>query len=52
MVSAAISVKSNLSAQWKQVISEIDKLDPVKSDPSGFFQVNARSGSVPFFVVS
>lgn len=52
MVSAAISVKSNLSAQWKQVISEIDKLDPVKSDPTGFFQVNVRSGSIPFFVVS
>ncbi|TYR30940.1 hypothetical protein FY036_15975 [Mesorhizobium microcysteis] len=52
MVSAAISVKSNLSAQWKQVTSEIDKLDPVKSDPTGFFQVNAHSGSVPFFVLS
>ncbi|GAA5629014.1 hypothetical protein Brsp05_04313 [Brucella sp. NBRC 12953] len=52
MVSAAISVKSDLSAQWKQVISEIDKLDPVKSDPTGFFQVNAHSGSVRFFVVS
>jgi hypothetical protein len=52
MVSAAISVKSNLSAQWKQVISDIDKLDPVKSDPTGFFQVNTHSGSVPLFVIS
>ncbi|KAB2781280.1 DUF6602 domain-containing protein [Brucella anthropi] len=52
MVSAAISVKSNLFAQWAQVVSEITKLEPVKSEPEGLFTVNARSGSVPFFVVS
>lgn len=52
MVSAVISVKSNLFAQWTQIERELEKLTPVNSEPSGFFQVNSRSGSLPFFIVS
>jgi hypothetical protein len=52
MVSAVISVKSNLFAQWNQIGSEIDQLTPVQSQPSGTFQVNVRKGNIPFFVVA
>ena len=52
MVSAVISVKSNLFAQWNQVEKEVEKLNPVKSESSGFFQVNKRNGHVPLFIAS
>lgn len=52
MVSSAISVKSNLFSQWSQVISELEKLNPIHSEPTGFFKVNVKAGHVPFFVVS
>lgn len=52
MVSAVISVKSNLFAQWKQVETEVGKLNPVQSVPTGTYQINVRKGNVPFFVVA
>lgn len=52
MVSAVVSVKSNLFSQWSQVISEVEKLNPIHSDPTGSFLVNTEAGQVPFFVVS
>jgi hypothetical protein len=52
MVSAVISVKSNLFAQWNQIQSEIAKLDPIDARPGGTFLVNVREGKVPFFVVA
>lgn len=52
MVSAVISVKSNLFSQWGQIEAEIKKLAPVQSAPTGSFQVNVREGNVPLFIVS
>lgn len=52
MVSAVISVKSNLFSQWSQVVAEVEKLNPIYSNPTGTFRVNTKDGQVPFFVVS
>ncbi len=52
MVSAVISVKSSLFAQWSQIEKEIEKLNPIKPNPNGFFQINSRTDHIPFFIIS
>lgn len=51
-VTAVISVKSNLSAQWKEVVRELNKLDLLEAKESGTFIVNADNGKMNYFVVS
>lgn len=52
MVSAVISVKSNLMAQWSQLVHEISQLDPLHSSPHGHLNIAVRKGKIPFFAVA
>ena len=49
MVSAIISVKSNLFSQWSQIEKEIKQLNPIQSKSAGWLVVNDFGGRIPFY---